>query len=287
MAPLAHSQSAPSLPPSRESRRPHTSPAISYAEADDPDPGPGSFDIPSGWGPQLLSTNGSGPSFSVTAKHDESWSKTMITKEHCTQLMGRGTPGPGTYGAPMPLSSQAGVFVGTALRLGLSDTSFRAPGPVYDMRTNPTDVSVNTKFAKAGRFDAYGDPDATGPGQYEYATVFDGQRLAKSFGASHRAYDSVKFPGNDRLMKGKNSSGPGPYQPFNNDGKRISFCRAQKLPPDLKSGQLPGPGQYNNHTRPPPDKKKPRSYSFGRPSSKPRVDWKSMSITSNTTWGTM
>merc|ERR1719203_623036 len=146
----------------------------------------------------------------------------MISKDHLSTLMARGTPGPGSY-QPELVNSQSRVRFGTSKRRGLSDTTFRAPGPVYETTGSPR-APKTIKFGKANRFDTDNSSlskllGCTGPGQYEVPTVFDGQRLSKSFGASHRAYDRVRFPGSDRIEVGRASPGPGAMQPYKNDGK--------------------------------------------------------------------
>ena len=62
---------------------------------------------------------------------------------------------------------------------------------------------------------------SAGPGQYEVSTVFDGVNQAKSFGASHRAYDSVRFPGGDKQFLCTASPGPGASRPFQNDAVQM------------------------------------------------------------------
>lgn len=260
-----------------------------YVEPEDLEPGPGTYDIPQGFGQQLLSTHWSQPSASLTAKHDKSWAKVMITKEHLNVLIGRGTPGPGTY-QPGFVESQARVRFGTSKRRGLSDSSFRAPGPVYEVRGNPDNPPKHIRFSKANRFDMDNQSlssalGSTGPGQYEAPTVFDGSRLAKSFGASHRAYDHVRFPGSEKEGIGRTSPGPGPLQPFQNSGKAISFPRSERTPLAGSGKLAPGPGAYDNHERPNPFSKSQSVYSFGRPPAKARVDWKQMRHLTNSLWG--
>jgi len=293
------SQSAPSLGPARPQSSPDASQMISlyatpsysalYADAEDLEPGPGSYDLPHGIGVQHESTKESLPSVSLTAKHSKSWAKTMITKDHLNELMARDTPGPGTY-QPEMLNTQASVRFGTSKRRPLSDLTERAPGPEYQVRTTPNEISARVKFSKASRFDR--DPDGvsgslgqTGPGQYETTTIFDGVRLAKSFGISHRAYDKVKFPGSERLMVGRLSPGPGAYRPFLMDGKRYSFSKATRLSTTKSVGRVPGPGQYDNHEKSNPTSRNISTYSFGKPRAKGRIDWKQMRNMGNSTWG--
>eukprot|EP00971_Amphidinium_carterae_P008873 174964-Amphidinium_carterae.1 len=196
-----------------------------YVEQEDIEPGPGAYNLPPGIGYQHESTRESQPAMSLTAKHDKSWSKVMISKEHLSVFKARGTPGPGNYKPTVP-KSQARVRIGTAKRLELYEGNQMSPGPVYDIRTEPSAPPVNIKFCKATRFASDNDTisnqlGSTAPGMYEVNTVFDGAYLAKSFGASHRAYDKVAFPGSNRINIGRQSPGPGPSIPFSNSGKGV------------------------------------------------------------------
>ncbi|CAE8602339.1 unnamed protein product, partial [Polarella glacialis] len=128
---------------------------------------------------------------------------------------------------------------------------------------------------------------STGPGQYEVSTVFDGCRLSKSFGASHRAYDRVRFPGSEKEGAGRTSSGPGSIQPFSNSGKASSIGRAERFPASTQGKRAPGPGAYENHNSPNPDMKSQSVFSFGRPPAKGRIDWKSMKTQQSSMWGMM
>jgi hypothetical protein len=254
-------------------------------EPDDLEPGPGSYDLPRNFGYQQLSTNLSQPQLSLTAKHEKSWDKVFITKDHQMVMLARGTPGPGTYDPGQGPTSQARVRFGTGKRGGLSDTAFRAPGPVYDVGGDPELVEKKQKFGKATRFDGMGDSAGyVAPGQYEAGTVFDGSHLSKSFGASHRAYDKVRFPGSERLQLCKASPGPGSLQPFTNSGKAISFSRAERLPLS-DSKKCPGPGAYDNHERAYPHSRNQSVYSFGRPSARGRINYKQMRTMGNSLWG--
>lgn len=201
--------------------------------------------------------------------------------------MARGTPGPGTY-VPETVPTQARVRFGTSKRRSLSDSSFRAPGPVYE-QTSDVEPSKTVRFGKANRFDEDSRSlskllGSTGPGQYEVGTMFDGQRLSKSFGASHRAYDKVRFPGSERMEIGRASPGPGSLQPFQQDGKTNAFGRAERLPADNVGKRAPGPGAYDHDKRNPASRTQ-ATYSFGRPAAKGRCDWKQMKSMSTSTWG--
>lgn len=264
-----------------------------YVDPEDLEPGPGAYDVPQALGHQQLSTKESPPSISLTAKHDRSWAKVMITKDHLAVLKARDTPGPGTYKPPAGgLQSEARVRFGSSKRKPLNDGSFRAPGPQYDVRGNPDEPPTNIRFTKANRFERDGEAlsnslGSTGPGQYENSSVFDGVRLAKSFGASMRAYDKVRFPGSERAMIGRESPGPGPCMPYQNTASSISFGRAEKLPGDTNGKRAPGPGHYENHEKPYPHSRSQSVYSFGRPHAKGRLNWGKMRHFTNTTWGAM
>jgi len=259
----------------------YASPSFSsmYAEVEDLEPGPGSYDLPQSFGYQQLSQHMSQPCSSLTAKHDKSWAKVWISKDHLSSFMARGSPGPGTY-QPELLSKESRIRFGTSTRKPLSDSNFRAPGPVYDLPSS-VEPPKSVKFSKANRFDVDNQSlskllGSTGPGQYEVPGSFDNQRLAKSFGASHRAYDRVRFPGSDRVGIGRQSPGPGSLQPFQNAGKGVSFGRAERLPGNNADKRAPGPGAYDNHERGLPASRNQSCYSFGRPPAKARVDFKLM-----------
>jgi hypothetical protein len=260
-----------------------------YVDPEDLEPGPGAYDLHGSVGYQHLSTKESNPSISLTAKHDRAWSKVMITKDHLSVLKARDTPGPGTY-KPTTVESQARVRFSCGTRPPIQDTHFRAPGPIYEVRGEPDGVVNNIRFTKANRFDRDGEAlssslGSTGPGQYECGSVFDGVRLAKSFGASNRAYDKVRFPGSERAMIGKESPGPGPGMPFENKGCSLSFGRAERLPANMAGKRAPGPGQYENHEKPYPFSRNQSCYSFGRPHPRGRLNWGKMRLLTNTTWG--
>lgn len=260
-----------------------------YVDPEDLEPGPGAYDIHGSIGYQHLSQRESQPSVSLTAKHDRSWAKVMISKDHLGVLKARDTPGPGTYKPSGGVESQARVRFGSSKRQPLADTHFRAPGPVYDTRNEP-DACPNVRFSKANRFGGDGEAlsnslGSTGPGQYESVGSFDGARLAKSFGASMRAYDKVRFPGSERAMVGKESPGPGGLMAWQNTGSSISFGRAERLPGDNSGKRAPGPGQYENHEKPYPHSRSQSVYSFGRPPARGRLNWGRMRVLTNTTWG--
>lgn len=272
----------------------YAAPSLSslYADPEDLEPGPGTYDLHPSVGYQHLSTKESNASVSLTAKHDRSWAKVMISKDHLNVLKARDTPGPGTYKPPGcgGVESQARVRFGSSKRPPLANTHFRAPGPVYEVRTNPDEPPCNIRFSKANRFERDGEAlssslGSTGPGQYELTGSFDGGRLAKSFGASNRAYDKVRFPGSEREMIGKNSPGPGACQAFQNTGQSVPFGRAERLPANNNGKRAPGPGHYEAHDKPYPFSRSQSVYSFGRPPARGRINWARMKNSTNTTWG--
>lgn len=261
-----------------------------YVEPEDLEPGPGTYDHQACLGSQALSTKHSLAHISLTAKHDKSWAKVLISKDHSDAFKARDTPGPGTYVPGDPNPTQARVRFGTSKRKPLGDTAFKAPGPVYEVRGCPDMPKAQVKFGKATRFSRDGASlanqlSSAGPGQYELPTVFDGVNQAKSFGASHRAYDNVRFPGSEKIFFGRNSPGPGSLQPMINDASRISFGRAERLPSDTAGKRAPGPGAYENHDRPDPGSRTHHAASFGRPHAKGRLDWKLIKNMSNSVWG--
>jgi len=181
--------------------------------------------------------------------------------------------------------------MGTSKRQPLHDPSFKAPGPVYEVRTQPDNPREHIKFSKGSRFEKTSLTDAlgsTGPGQYEVDTLFDGIRLSKSFGASHRAYDKVRFPGSERQNVGMASPGPGPYKAYMNDSSKISIGRAERLPHNNAAKRAPGPGEYPVHSierNRNPTSRAQSVYSFGRPHPRGRIDWKQMRHMSSSVWG--
>lgn len=261
-----------------------------YVDPEDLEPGPGAYDLHPGFGYQHESTKESHPSVSLTAKHDRAWSKVMISKDHLSVLKARDTPGPGTY-KPTGPESQARVRFGGSKRPPLADTHFRAPGPIYEVRGDTdSNLKCNIRFMKANRFERDGEAlssslGSTGPGQYELNSVFDGVRLGKSFGASNRAYDKVRFPGSEKVFLGKESPGPGGCMPWQNTGCSLSFGRAERLPGDTHGKRAPGPGQYEAHDKPYPFSRNQSCYSFGRPHPRGRLNWGRMKNQHNTTWG--
>lgn len=261
-----------------------------YIEPEDLEPGPGTYDIHPTVGRQVLSTKDSLPHISLTSKHDRSWAKVLISKDHSDAFKCRDTPGPGTYVPGDPNPTEARVRFGTARRKPLNDTNFRAPGPVYNVTGCPDKPPVQVKFSKASRFSRDGkslaeELSSAGPGQYELPSVFDGVNLAKSFGASHRAYDKVRFPGSEKIFFGRASAGPGPMYPMVNDATHISFGRAERLPAEVGGKRAPGPGAYDILDKPYPFSRKLSTPAFGKPHSKPRLDWKKIKNRSNSTWG--
>jgi len=174
-----------------------------------------------------------------------------------------------------------------------------SPGPVYDTRTKLGQKAA--KFGMADRFPpAPMSQDTVGPGQYDATTSFDGYRLGKSFGVGFKSYKKVKTPGIEKERYGSESPGPGSYR--EDFGKNVpsfthsgttAFAKAQRIPHRIKGTGAPGPGAYEvaemtSCTRPnsmdsrvwmkPP-------HSFGKPSHKPRLDFKRMRMYESSTWG--
>lgn len=100
-----------------------------YVEPEDLEPGPGTYDIPVCLGTQTLSTKDSAPHVSITAKHDKSWAKVLISKDHSDAFKCRDTPGPGTYIPGEPNPTQQRVRFGTGQRKPLNDTKLPRSWP--------------------------------------------------------------------------------------------------------------------------------------------------------------
>lgn len=230
------------------------------------DPGPGQYELPGGFGYQMESHKESMNSKTIAPKNSDGWSKVLISKDHMAELLARGTPGPGSY-TPSHVTSQASVRFGTSQRPNPNGPG-ESPGPVYDVRGGPQEFSQNVKFGRDERFDMAPSEGEVGPGQYTAHTQFDGNKMAKSFGISHRAYDKVKMPGSERQFRGRTSPGPGNFQPFVAGGRNFSFPKSNR--PEMRSDSNPvGPGAYGLAT----NKKSVSSYSFGKPSCSSRLSW--------------
>jgi hypothetical protein len=270
-----------------------------WADPDDPEPGPGAYEVLSSFGNQPESTKLTGFSSSLTAKHSKAWAKVLISKHHNSELLCRESPGAGTY-QPKLLKSNASVKFGGGQRSNIAgNVGGRSPGPVYEVRSKP-EANTNTKFGQDDRF-GNDRPPTLGPGQYEALTQFDGSRLAKSFGCSFEAYRKVKTEGIERELRGRTSTGPGVYQ--ENFGKNLpnytfsgvrSFPRAERMKHRTQATtRVPGPGAYDNVKVMEVAKGDCASStiwnqscrSFGKPSTKPRLDFKQLRLFSNTTWG--
>merc|ERR1719453_1800909 len=121
-----------------------------FAEPEDPEPGPGAYEVLSSIGRQPQSTKDSGPQSSLTAKHSKAWSKVLISKHHNQELLCRDSPAAGTYD-PELVKTQASVKFGTGKRDPVGDLKARSPGPIYDLRGRP-EVSHDVKFGQDDRF---------------------------------------------------------------------------------------------------------------------------------------
>jgi len=245
-----------------------------FEEPQSYDPGPGQYDLPPGFGLQNESHKESMVHQSITARHQDGWQKVLISKEHLCELLARGTPGPGTY-TPAHINSQASVRFGTSLR---PEPSYPddSPGPVYDCRGGPEAAPHLIRFGREHRFAEVFKENQVGPGQYPTGTQFDGTRLAKSFGISHRSYDKVKMPGSERMYRGRTSPGPGNFKPFVSGGSNFTFPKSNRPPINGSVDNPVGPGAYSSQSE--ADKKSSSCYSFGKPSSVGRFSWKKMPI---------
>ena len=229
-----------------------------FADPVDFEPGPGQYEVNASaqlGDHQFLSNYQSAPHRSITSKHASSWARVYISKDHA--IKARDTPGPGIYSPEVPGGEmgRAGVTVrfGTSVRKKVSHET-PSPGPIYDCRrtTGKDNDFGSVKFTKDGRFKekrSSGVP--LGPGQYNFKQSFDGQQgLRKSFSVSHRAYDSVRFPGSERANLGRASPGPGPYKEWK-PTMRGDFSIPRSRRQDLNelggvpaSGEI-GPGAYD------------------------------------------
>lgn len=248
--------------------------ACLFEEPECYDPGPGQYDLPPGFGLQTESNKESMVVQSMTAKHEDGWKKVLISKEHLCELFARGTPGPGTY-IPFHVDSQASVRFGTSVRPEPYYPN-DSPGPVYDCRGGPEAAPHLIRFGREHRFADVFKENQVGPGQYPFQTQFDGVRLAKSFGITHRAYDKVKMPGSERVNRGRASPGPGNFKPFVAGGRNFSFPKSCRPAINGTGGNPVGPGSYTSQSE--CDKRTSAVYSFGKPSCAARFNWKKLPI---------
>ncbi|KAF4659343.1 hypothetical protein FOZ61_004819 [Perkinsus olseni] len=277
--------------------------ASKMAEPDD-EPGPGEYGpLPgSGVGQQQLSQHANPPTARVFGRNTRSWSQMWISKHHLGELVGKDTPGAGTYEPSTTSESVNGkknsVRFGGARRrteLGYPNDS---PGPAYDVRGCIAAKVCNTGSAlrRAERYvldelERAMRANNVGPGDYDILTP--GSKLdesfGRSFGVSHRAYDKTCSPGFEKELIGRTSPGPGFMTiDFAKDAKLHSFARS--LRPPLHGGgtrvSAPGPGTYGvqeaiNMGRLAcfeSSRRNPPTISFGKPSRKPRIDFKALRI---------
>ncbi|KAF4707907.1 hypothetical protein FOZ62_025647 [Perkinsus olseni] len=197
--------------------------ASKMAEPDD-EPGPGEYGpLPgSGVGQQQLSQHANPPTARVFGRNTRSWSQMWISKHHLGELVGKDTPGAGTYEPSTTSESVNGkknsVRFGGARRrteLGYPNDS---PGPAYDVRGCIAAEVCNTGSAlrRAERYvldelERAMRANNVGPGDYDILTP--GSKLdesfGRSFGVSHRAYDKTCSPGFEKELIGRTSPGPG------------------------------------------------------------------------------
>lgn len=276
-----------------------------FADLEDAEPGPGAYDGPSSIGLQANSLKSTAPAYALTDRNAEAWAKVVISKGHHKAMLSRDTPGAGSYQPERP-RSQASVRFGVAKRSeapGMKPAGFESPGPVYDCRGGPMDCTAEGRFAarpKIGKDRRFTTDEqilshtSLGPGQYESGTAFDGLRLSKTFGCSHRAYDNVITPGFERFLVGKLSPGPGPYrEDFARSSKAFAVPKAERLADKRRQLRTPGPGSYDDHEKTEiarlstmdSQKKTPKSCAFGKPSRKARLDFRALNKFSSSCWG--
>jgi len=115
------------------------------------------------------------------------------------------------------------------------------------------DGTPRNVFAREGRMQAQKGLSKVGPGQYNIRGCVRPGYMAKTFGTSHRAYDTAVRPGGDSEKLGRQSPGPGAYrEDFGNpelgcpDMRQGSFSFS-KQHRDFKqeATKVPGPGSYN------------------------------------------
>jgi hypothetical protein len=268
-----------------------------WTDVDDPEPGPGAYEMIPSVGVQCESTKETATSASLTAKHGESWERVLLSKHHqCAFLLQHS---PGHVYNPRLLKSQRTVGFGKGNRPEMNgNVGGRSPGPVYDVRTKP-DANRNTKFSQDCRFRADKKFEGACPGTYETTTQFDGQG-GRSFGIHYDYYRKVKVEGDEMQNKGRASMGPGAYT--EDFGKNLptyvfsgvrSFGKAERMPARAYSTRVPGPGTYENVKVMEVSKGSCASSTiwnqpvgkFGPPSTKPRLDFKKLRVHSNTMWG--
>jgi len=252
----------------------------------DPEPGPGTYELPSSLGKSLGYP--SPPEYSLTSRHDKAWNKAIITKSHS---VGKGKDSPGfIYSLPEEFGAhpRKSNWEKWERQLGKPATKPQGPGKWYNVRK---DLSVASEVkgyqGLSRRFWKPGHTINVGPGQYEHKSCIDSGYKAKSFGASFRAYDHVWYRDCERANLGRCSPGPGPYrQDFGKDAQQVPMGLDMKLRPVKLSDtpQTMGPGYYkvNDYKRfveknVVSHEKTPNSCSFGKPRRKrSRFDWKKL-----------
>jgi hypothetical protein len=172
----------------------------------------------------------------------------------------------------------------------------QGPGKFYNVREDVGQPAQgrkpNVQFGKSQRFWVPGEHLTIGPGQYQHKSTLEAGRKAKSFGASVRAYDHVKYQDGELSFKGRNSPGPGPYrQDFGKDCISHPMGLAKKLP-RVKLSDTPdsmGPGYYsvtNLKRGVESSDNQSGGVSFGRPRRKKhRFDFKKLGQCGNRVFG--
>jgi len=299
--PLAKSRSAGHLSRTTDSGgNNRTQPLPSFAalceDYVDPEPGPGSYEMPSCFGHQVESTKQSGQEAPILAKNAHSWSKVFIDKNMSCEFLC--TASPGAVYHLKPTLSKVAVKFSRGKRADPASKS-ESPGPVYHVETK-IGACRSTKFAQGSRFlrSRSAEP-GNDPGKYSLPGCLDGEKQAKTFGESFAAYEKVYQEGADKAFMGKASPGPGSYKcdfgrklPQYHCSGRTVFSKAPQHAKAKKTiGQ--GPGAYNNHevnsvARLTCCDSKVWNYpahNFGKPSLKPRLDFKRLRQWENSTWG--
>jgi hypothetical protein len=204
-------------------------------------------------GVQFASNYATTPQWSLTAKHDKSWNKVLITPEHNKVNFGKQSPGAIYHPKEEFAAHPAKSVWGTDKKLKPTQGNGLTQGPdaFYEVRQKdyfspPQGKNLKTSYGTSERFPDVRDP-GIGPGQYQHKSSLEAGRKAKSFGTSVRAYDRVWYQDSTENFRGRCSPGPGPYrQDFGKDSLAFQMSLAPKLQPVKLSDtpQTMGPGYY-------------------------------------------
>lgn len=227
------------------------------------------------------------PSLSFQSK--DGWDKVTISKHHLQERMGTQSPGPAVYDPPRSRSS-TGTRFGQSQRPKILFPAVpeSTPGCVYDQDSTLVHPTLPMGiFPRTGR-----DSDTLsarqrfrselGPGSYESDRSCLSNK-AFSFGEPFSAYRKVCIPGCDRENLGRTCATLGISLRFMGGDHGQSFTRsARDSYSSLRrktSEPKTGPGCYeldSNRERP--------VVSFGKPSRRPRLDFRKLAKLSKSYW---